>query len=390
MIKFDMLTSNKECIEKEILEFEKKKNNLPDELDYIEIDDGIAIAQPNKEIRFKLVSKIDNNLLKKVGGDVTKIDEYMYNSQKPFPVETVFVGESLIPKDKMIIAPFKNLEFKALFIVPNKFSKNDYWEAYVCIGKKKFKVKFIRSAYDGIGVKRYIGDVNSDFTITLEFFENNNFQCKIKFNMKEVNKITDILKIGEYLNNIHTLKINDFKLGLKVDKFDNNLFLIVDFWNKVRKLGNILKKRFSYKKEILQREVDDINDLYKSIVEDKFCINKNQVKYLSFKSEINGIDKLPINKNMCIVGVGETDIEILGKVVRVFTEFIFINYEFKGVTDDIDENVEITIKIESTDNSLILEKYFINEQDRDKLHEKITSGEVDLNKLISSFVEQSK
>lgn len=390
MIKFDTLTSNRGWIEEEVLAFEKIKNKLPEELNYVEIEDGIAIAKPNKEVEFKLNGVINKDILDKINGDLSRIDEYMYNSQKPFSIESVFMNNILIPKDKIIIAPFKELQFKDLFIIPEEFSKDDCWESYVYIGRKKFKTKFIRSAYDGIGVRRYSGDVNNEFIVTLEFFKNSNFQCKIKFNMEKVNSIKDILRIDEYLDNISTLRINSFNLGLKIDKFDGDLFNVVEFWKKVNELGKVLKRRFGYKEEILKRELDIVNDLYRGLIENKFCIHRNQVGTLSFKSKPNGIEQLPVNTPMSIIAIGEREIEILGRKQKLFLEYIFVHYEFKGISDENEENIEVKIDIQSTEKSVVLERYFISEEDRDKVHDEITNGNKKLNEIISLYINDIK
>ena len=387
MVKFDMLTRNTNCIGKEVLEFEKSQNKLPAELDYMEIEDGIAIVQPNKEVSLKLKGTVNEKILNKIDGDVTKIDEYIYNAQKPLSIESVFVNDILIPKEKIIIAPFKDLKFKELFIVPQTFSKDDYWEADVRIGKRKIKTRFIRSAYDGVGVRRYTSNVNDEFTITLEFFESNKFQCKIKFNMERVNNLNSIVRIEEYLRNIHTLQINKFKLGLNIEKFDNKLVEIVGFWKKVKALGKILKRRFTYKDEILQSEMDNVNNLYKSLVENKFCVHKNQVGSLSFKCKPEGTDSLPTNTPICIIAVGDVDMEIIDKKNKLFIEYIFVNYEFKGISEYIEDGEEVKFEIEPTDNSVILERYFVNENDRDKLHNEITSCNTELNKIINLYIK---
>lgn len=387
MVKFDMLTRNTNRIGKEVLEFEKNQNKLPPELDYVEIEDGIAIVQPNKEVSLKLEGTVNEKISDKIDGDITKLDEYIYNAQKQLSIESVFVNDILIPKEKIIIAPFKDLKFEKLFIVPQRFSKDDYWESDVIIGKRKFKTKFIRSAYDGIGARRYIGNVNDEFTITLEFFESNKFQCKVRFNMEHVNNLNSLVRIEEYLSNIHTLQINKFKLGLNIEKFDNRLIEIVGFWKKVKTLGKILKRRFTYKDSISQSEIENVNNLYKSLVENKFCVNRNKVLTLSFKGKPEGRDLLHTNDLICLVAVGDVEVEILDKKNKLFMEYIFVNYKFKGILDEIDEGVEVKVEMESTDNSMILERYFVNENDRDKLHNEITSGNTELNKIINLYIE---
>ena len=385
MIKFDVLTSDKNCIGEGILKYEKQANKLPDELDYIEIENGIAVAYPNKEVEFKFKGKIDKDIEEKIGRDITKIHEYMYNSQKPLPVIDICINNNVIPKEMMVIAPFKDLKFQDLLLVPKKFSKDDFWEADIHIAKKKFKVKFIRSAYDGIGVKRYSTNVNNKFNISLEFHDDNRLNCKINFNINGIKTITDILEIGEYLDNIQTLKVNEFKLGSKIDKFDTRLRDVVDFWRKVKEIGKVLKKRFAYRDEISKNEFNTVSNLYKSLCENKFFTGENEVESLSFKSMPFGYDSLPMNTEVCLIAVGESEIELLGRKINIFIEFIFVDYKF-GEVDDIQGKAEYKVKVERTERSIILERYFINESDRNKFHTEITNGTVELNRIIHSFI----
>lgn len=386
MIKFDGITEDKNCIGEDVLKYEKKIRDLPEELNYVEISNGYAVIQPNSDVELRFNCEINDELNEKIEGDIANLDEYMYNSQKPLPIEKVYVGNRELPKESILIAPFKDVEFKEIFITSSKFSKDDYWEAYVRIGKKKLKVKFIRGAYDGIKVKRYIGEVDKGFKIILEFSENGKFRGEVKFNISKLKSINDVLKIGEYLSNIRTLKINEFKLGAMFNKLDNELSGVIEFWRKVKEIGKILKKRFSYRNKISTSDVKNVNDLYKCLVEKKFCNDKKSTIYLTFKDKLSGIENLSINKAFCLIAVSESEFEVLGKTIKVFTECIFLNYKFTGDIEELDDGIENEISIQPSENSCILERFFDNEDERNKFHSKITSNSKTLNEIINEFV----
>ena len=65
---------------------------------------------------------------------------------------------------------------------------------------------------------------------------------------------------------------------------------------------------------------------------------------------------------------------------------IFLNYKFTGDIEELDDGIENEISIQPSENSCILERFFDNEDERNKFHSKITSNSKTLNEIINEFV----
>lgn len=386
MFKFDNLTSDKNYLEKDVLDFAKDERGIPKELEYKDIGGQMAIVSTGEDSSFRVNAKIDENIIEKVGGDRTKFSEYMYNAQRPIGVNEIFVGDYLISKNDFIISPFKNFKLTEAYILPQQFSKDDYWESYVYICNKRFKVKFVRSAYDGIGVRRYIGNVNNEFDLTLEFFDNKRFNGKISFKIEKVKTISQMLSIGNYIKNIDTLRINKLNLGLKMSSFQNEIFEVIEFWEKVQVLNKTLGKRFKYTTEILQSDFDEVNRLYTSLIENRFFVsdNNNDNLILHVKGNVKNDSIVESDSNICLVFEFEERVKLLGQNILLYKEKIIINYRFKRFIEDVDEDIKVKMEIEKNDNSLIIERNFLDKEKRDKVHLEITSSHLDLDKIVKS------
>lgn len=333
------------------------EKKLPEGFKYTRIGNGryaVDKIENGLEIDFESI-ELKDDIKKVLPGNYTseQLLQYAYNSQTKIsilPKDGYYtIDGSKISAKYLVVEPLSNEQNSniSLLLEPPKFPEP--FSLVLGVGDYTLDINVQRVANDSLDEFRfksldnqpmeieYIVDVNEK---KFEF----NFKCKVRYakNVKEVlstyliyNSFID----GQgYIGNsiIEHAKINSVK---KIPEE------AIQFWEKVYKIENKLDISFDIKEQVLEKNILDIEQIYRCIIEEK-----PYKTYKVYKSvignEMGNLSKefFSDNQNFYFEFTGKAEYELLGKTISLQAIIGIFNSRIKDVQNKEDDQVEILLE----------------------------------------------
>lgn len=333
------------------------EKKLPEGFKYTPIGNGryaVDKIENGLEIDFESV-ELKDDIKKVLPGNYTseQLLQYAYNSQTKIsilPKDGYYTidGSKILAK-YLVVEPLSNEQNSniSLLLEPPKFPEP--FSLVLGVGDYTLDINVQRVANDSLDEFRfksldnqpmeieYIVDVNEK---KFEF----NFKCKVRYakNVKEIlstyliyNSFID----GQgYIGNsiIEHARINSVK---KIPEE------AIQFWEKVYKIENKLDISFDIKEQVLEKNILDIEQIYRCIIEEK-----PYKTYKVYKSvignEMGNLSKefFSDNQNFYFEFTGKAEYELLGKTISLQAIIGIFNSRIKDVQNKEDNQVEILLE----------------------------------------------
>lgn len=361
----------KSNIPKEITQHLNK--TIPNEFTYETIHNFCVIkpTQPNFKIEMNL--DLSKDLIEKFNlSSLKKIVEFMYRTQRSLKVVPDENGCIKINNKKINI---KDIVKFPLSNDPVRTELRIYPKSFPPPFKLKIEgegiVKNIiiqRQPYEDMN-KSYFKNIK-DLGFELSYLLNEkakNIKFSFNLNIKEFNSVKEILDgmklYRAYLN-------GNFKLAdalLPKPQSENKVIdNTIEFWNKILKLEQKLKVKFSPEFPLKEEDVCCIKELYRSLIEEKpykqyVTVDKIKVKAVSE----NSIKKAKDDNNLVFSFVKKLIIKIWGKTISVFCGSVLFDCKISDVIEIDKDNLDYYLVLDDAVGKEIYQssRYFIKEED---------------------------
>lgn len=346
---------------------------LPEELEYRHIEDGICIIE-NKNgsplqvgARIKLPD-IPTDIMKNLHS-FNELYEYLYRTQKecemiPNKNGSVIINGNDININSFIKYIYSNGTLKRIIMRPEAFPEPVKVNIKAGNTTKQFHLK--REPFESMDVILIKSTEVMPIEIELYIKENNTANFKINIKIDNITDVKEIVEICDFYENFlyGNIQIEGMELT-EIGQISRSVSAneSIDFWNKALKLEKKLDKKFNAMK-LFYKDYDKINELYTSLIDGKSFNIKDKIEAIN-SNNINIFEQVKAfaGKTMDfeyeheeLLNLGEQELKLF-KLERIH------NYYVKDIILLKDE---VKILVDAKENSSIIAKYFLTEDDMQK------------------------
>ena len=358
---------------KEIIEI--LNNELPKELEYKEVDEGICaiVSANNKPMNIKTKIKLPD-IPEKIKKDIHGFEdvyEYLYRSQKkceiiPDKDGNIIVNNSKIKAKDFIKNVRKDEEFEKLELIPPPFPKAIKTKIKAGNIVKEFDIE--RQPYESMKIIFLKSIQEKPISIKLYIKDESTVDLNININIRDLENVNEIVEVCEFYKGFLS---GDIQLGdvitedIKVKKKSQNVFIDkkIDFWKKTLEIEKKLNIKFNATK-INNQDYVWILKLYKSIIENvpfkiSSKINSLEIEDTNFYEKTNEM----LGEMMLFEYTKQEEIEVMGQRIKIYILERIYNYKVKEVKK---YKEKIKLILEEEKESFVAQKFFLTEEELKK------------------------
>lgn len=358
---------------KEIIEI--LNNELPKDLEYKEVDEGICaiVSANNKPMNIKTKIKLPD-IPEKIKKDIHSFEdvyEYLYRAQKkceiiPDKDGNIIVNNSKIKANDLIKNVREDEKFEKLELIPPSFPKAIKTKIKSGNIVKEFDIE--RQPYESMKIIFLKSTQEKPISIKLYIKDENTVDLKININIKDLKDVNEIVEVCEFYKGFLS---GDIQLGdviaedINVKKKSQNVFMDkkIDFWKKVLEIEKKLNIKFNATK-FSNKDYVWILKLYKSIIENvpfkiSSKINSLEIKDNNFYEKANEM----LGEMMIFEYTKQEEIEVIGQRIKIYILERIYNYKVKEVKK-YKEKIKLILKEEN--ESFVAQKFFLTEEELKK------------------------
>lgn len=358
---------------KEIIEI--LNNELPKELEYKEVDEGICaiVSANNKPMNIKTKIKLPD-IPEKIKEDIHSFEdvyEYLYRSQKKCEIIPDKDGNIIVNNSKIKAKDFiKNVredeKFEKLELIPPPFPKAIKTKIKAGNIIKEFDIE--RQPYESMKIIFLKSIQEKPISIKLYIKDENTVDLNININIRDLKNVNEIVEVCEFYKGFLS---GDIQLGdvitedIKVKKKSPNVFIDkkIDFWKKALEIEKKLNIKFNATK-IDNKDYVWILKLYKSIIENvpfkiSSKINSLEIGDTNFYEKTNEI----LGEMMLFEYIKQEEIEVMGQRIKIYILERIYNYKVKEVKK---YKEKIKLILEEEKESFVAQKIFLTEEELKK------------------------
>ena len=358
---------------KEIIEI--LNNELPKELEYKEVDEGICaiVSANNKPMNIKTKIKLPD-IPEKIKKDIHGFEdvyEYLYRSQKkceiiPDKDGNIIVNNSKIKAKDFIKNVRKDEEFEKLELIPPPFPKAIKTKIKAGNIVKEFDIE--RQPYESMKIIFLKSIQEKPISIKLYIKDESTVDLNININIRDLENVNEIVEVCEFYKGFLS---GDIQLGdvitedIKVKKKSQNVFIDkkIDFWKKTLEIEKKLNIKFNATK-INNQDYVWILKLYKSIIENvpfkiSSKINSLEIEDTNIYEKTNEM----LGEMMLFEYTKQEEIEVMGQRIKIYILERIYNYKVKEVKK---YKEKIKLILEEEKESFVAQKFFLTEEELKK------------------------
>ncbi|SFC41882.1 abortive infection system toxin AbiGii family protein [Clostridium uliginosum] len=367
---------------------ENLNDKLSDRFEYIQVgNDMCTIMSKEKEVEIKAKLKLKNMEGIKNTGEAI---EYLYRTQQ----EVEIAGKSIeldgvkFDINELIKMPLRNKNFNdlngKLILKPHPFPKP--FKLMVGYGDKNIEMLFQRQPYADLHKILFKSIDRKSLVISYIVDEViGNMIINVSIHIGEAESVEEIVEISRIYKCFMSGegRIADINLNRGFDNITekDGLDSLIEFWNKVDLISKELGILFNPKRDILKKDVNLVERLYRCFVKDKPYKEIVDLENLTVKCSTELDKKQFINKDGLVLEIVDPKTyELLEEKFDIYTVTTWCNVMVKDAELVDKKNWEYKFIMDTDSDKKIFRviKYFKNKEDAEKYREGFSRNVTDL------------
>ncbi|MBQ3414928.1 MAG: hypothetical protein IJH39_06200 [Clostridia bacterium] len=366
-------------------------NTLPDGFEYVQIDNDICTIMPkSKNVNIKADLKCDN--IKSIK-NAKEVSEYLYRTQQEAEIISDYIelnGVKFKVND-LLKMPLRNSDFSdlsgKLILKPSPFPKP--FKLLIGYGEMNIEMEFQRQPYADLH-KSLFKSIGKESLIIKYIIdeEAHSMTVNVSINIGKAESTSEIVEISNiykcFMNGRGRIAGVELKNGFENRTEEDGLDSLIEFWKKVDLLSNKLGILFNPQNNILKRDSQLIDRLYRCLIEDK------AFREICNLENIEVVGTKDFDKNQLIEKDGIELQFLQGKVYELFDAEVGVykltswyNIKVKSVELMDKKNFKYRFLIDKdTDKTMFrIVKYFLNKEDAEEYRRNLPRSIADLQKI---------
>ena len=370
---------------------ENLNNILPEGFEYSQVDnDMCTITSKDKKVNIKASLKLKN-----IEGITTTKEaiEYLYRTQQEVEIISKHIELNGIKFDinELIKMPLSNRKFDdlngKLILKPHAFPKP--FKLMVGYGDKNIEMLFQRQPYADLHKSLFESIERKSLLISYIVDEiSGSMTINISINIGEAESSEEIVEISKIYKCFMSGdgRIANIELNRGFDNIteEDGLDSLIEFWNKVDLISKKLGILFNTQSDILKKDVNLVERLYRCLIEDKPYKEIGALEYLTVKCSEELDKNIFLNKDGIVLQFLESKTyELLEREIELSKLIIWCNIMVKDAELVDKKNLEykFIINTDFDEKMFRVIKYFKNKEDAEKYRESLSGNIIDLEKV---------